>query len=65
MPTILKVDERLIVEAVKAGGHKTKQAAVNAAVAVRHNLRVFTTDTDFDFYTQHVPVRLHRFRGHP
>ncbi len=33
MPTNLKLDDRLIAEAVKAGGHKTKQSAVNAAIA--------------------------------
>lgn len=32
------------------------------AVAVRHRLKVFTTDADFDFYTKHVPVKLHRCR---
>ena len=42
--TNLKLDDRLIQEAVKAGGHKTKQAAVNAAlgeyVARRNRLRI-------------------------
>jgi len=32
------------------------------AVAVRHGLKVFTTDTDFDSYSKSVPVKLHRFR---
>jgi predicted nucleic acid-binding protein len=35
------------------------------AVAVRHGLRVFTTDTDFDPYAQRLPISLHRFRGCP
>lgn len=30
------------------------------AVAVRLNVEIFTTDKDFDFYQQHLPVKLHR-----
>ena len=33
------------------------------AAAVRHSLRIFTTDGDFDFYAKHVPIKLHRFQG--
>ena len=33
------------------------------AVAVRHGLRIFTTDTDFDLYALHLPLARHRFRG--
>ena len=33
MPTNVKLGDELIGEAVKVGGHKTKQAAVNAAIA--------------------------------
>jgi len=32
------------------------------AAAVRHELRIFTTDTDFDSYACHLPVRRHRPR---
>lgn len=32
MPTNLALDDRLIEEAVKAGGHKTKREAVTAAL---------------------------------
>jgi Arc/MetJ family transcription regulator len=42
--TNLKLDDDLIAEAVKVGKHKTKQAAVNAAVAEyvqrRNRLRI-------------------------
>jgi Arc/MetJ family transcription regulator len=42
--TNLKLDDDLIAEAVKVGGHKTKQAAVNAAIAEyvqrRNRLRI-------------------------
>jgi predicted nucleic acid-binding protein len=31
------------------------------AVAVRRGLRIFTTDTDFDFYAQHLPIKRHPF----
>jgi predicted nucleic acid-binding protein len=33
------------------------------AVAVRHGLRIFTTDTDFDSYARHLPLVRHRLRG--
>jgi Arc/MetJ family transcription regulator len=44
MATNLKLEDRLIAEAVKAGGHKTKREAVNAAIAEyvqrRNRLRI-------------------------
>jgi Arc/MetJ family transcription regulator len=44
MATNLKLDDRLIARAVKIGGHKTKQAAVSAALAEyvqrRNRLRI-------------------------
>jgi Arc/MetJ family transcription regulator len=53
MRTSLKVDERLIAEAVKAGGHKSKQAAVNAAVAEyverRNRLRILDLAGKIEF----------------
>jgi len=38
VPTNLEIDDRLLAQAQKAGGHKTKKAAVNEALAeyVRH-----------------------------
>lgn len=33
------------------------------AVAVRHRLRIFTTDTDFDGFAKHLPIDLHSVRG--
>ena len=33
------------------------------AVAVRHGFRIFTTDTDFDMYAEHVPIKRHLKRG--
>jgi predicted nucleic acid-binding protein len=32
------------------------------AVAVRHGLKIFTTDTDFDLYAKHLPFTRHRSR---
>jgi hypothetical protein len=32
------------------------------AVAVRHGLRIFTTDSDFDSYALHLPIVLHQLR---
>ena len=38
MPTNLEIDDRLLAKAQKAGGHKTKKATVNDALAeyIRH-----------------------------
>ena len=33
------------------------------AVAVRHGLKIFTTDTDFTAYSKHLPLKLHLPRG--
>lgn len=33
------------------------------AVAVRHDFKVFTTDADFQSYSQYIPVKLHSVRG--
>jgi predicted nucleic acid-binding protein len=33
------------------------------AVAVRHGLRILTTDTDFDLLARHLPIELHRVHG--
>jgi predicted nucleic acid-binding protein len=33
------------------------------AAAIRHSMKVFTTDTDFDQYANHLPVKLHRGRA--
>ena len=33
------------------------------AVAVRHRMRIFTTDTDFDGFAKHLPIDLHAARG--
>ena len=32
------------------------------AVAARHGLKVFTTDTDFDLFEKHLPIKRHRLR---
>ena len=32
------------------------------AVAVRHGLKIFTTDTDFPAYAKHIPIKLHQTR---
>jgi hypothetical protein len=33
------------------------------AAAVRHGLRIFTSDTDFDLYARHLPITRHTFRA--
>lgn len=33
------------------------------AVAIRHGMRIFTTDTDFDEFAKHLPINLHPVRG--
>jgi predicted nucleic acid-binding protein len=32
------------------------------AVAVRHGLRIFTTDSDFESYGEYLPIKLHKGR---
>jgi len=33
------------------------------AVAVRHGMRIFTTDKDFNAFAKHLPIALHTVRG--
>ena len=59
MPTNLALDDRLIEEARRAGGHKTKKEAVNAAldeyVRRRKQMRILDAfgtisfDADYDY----------------
>jgi len=53
MPTNLALDDRLIEEARRAGRHKTKREAVNAALAEyvkrRKQLRILDAFGSFDF----------------
>ena len=53
MATNLKLDDRLISKAVKIGGHKTKQAAVTAAlteyVQRRNRLRMLELERQISF----------------
>jgi Arc/MetJ family transcription regulator len=53
MPTNLALDDRLIEEARRAGRHKTKREAVNAALAEyvtrRRQLRILEAFGGFDF----------------
>lgn len=53
MPTNLKLDDRMIDQAVKLGKFRTKQEAVNAAlaeyVARRNRLRILDLAGQIDF----------------
>jgi Arc/MetJ family transcription regulator len=53
MATNLKLDDAMIEEAVRVGGHKTKQAAVSAAIAEyvhrRQRLRLLELEGKLDF----------------
>jgi Arc/MetJ family transcription regulator len=53
MPTNLKLDDKLIADAVKLGKHKTKQDAVNAALAEyvqhRNQLRILELEGKIRF----------------
>ena len=53
MPTNLKLDDRMIAEAVKLGQFRTKQEAVNAALAEfvgrRNRLRLLELGGQMDF----------------
>lgn len=54
VPTNLEIDDRLLAKALKAGGHKTKKATVNEALAeyVQHRKQQeivnFFGTVDFD-----------------
>lgn len=62
VPTNLEIDDRLLAKAQKAGGHKTKKATVNEALAEyiqrreqRAVTRLFGTvvfDPSFDYKTE-------------
>jgi len=53
MATNLKLDDTLIAEAVRIGGHRTKQAAVSAAIAEyvdrRHRLQLLELEGKVEF----------------
>jgi Arc/MetJ family transcription regulator len=53
MPTNLKLDDKLVADAVKLGKHKTKQEAVNTALAeyVQHcnQLRILELEGKIKF----------------
>jgi predicted nucleic acid-binding protein len=44
-----------------AGIQGTSVDLLICAVAVRHHLRIFTTDIDFDHYARCLPISLHPF----
>lgn len=45
------------------GVQSTATDLLICAVAVRHGLRIFTTDTDFDLYAKHLPITRHAARS--
>lgn len=53
MPTNLKLDDKLVADAVKLGKHKTKQEAVNTALAEyvqhRNQLRILELEGKIKF----------------
>jgi Arc/MetJ family transcription regulator len=62
MPTNLALDDRLIAEAVRVGGHRTKKAAVTAAleeyVQRRRRLAVLDLAGKIDFHPDFDPKKL-------
>ncbi len=54
MPTVAKLNDKLIGEAVKLGGFKSKQEAVNSAVAEfvqrRNRLRLLELEGQVEFH---------------
>ena len=44
------------------GIQATSTDLLMCAVSVRHSLRIYSIDTDFGRYAQHLPIRLHRTR---
>ena len=43
--------------------HRERHDLLICAVAVRHGMRIFTTDTDFDQFAKHLPIVLHATHG--
>ena len=66
MPTNLALDDRLIAEAVKAGGHRTKRDAVNAAlleyVRMKKRLGILELAGKVDFVAGYDPKELRNRR---
>ena len=68
MATNLALDDKLVEEARRSGGHKTKREAVNAALDeyVRHRkqLNLIEAFGSFDFDPEH-DYKAERFRTRP
>jgi predicted nucleic acid-binding protein len=47
----------------RRGLQSTGRDLLICAVAVRHGLKIFTTDRDFVAYAEHIPIKLHLPRG--
>lgn len=47
----------------RRGVQSTGTDLLICAVAVRHGLKIFTTDMDFTAYATHIPIKLHHLRG--
>lgn len=47
----------------KNGVQGTATDLLICAVSVRHGMKIFTTDTDFDLYGQHLPLIRHQYLG--
>lgn len=75
MPTNLAIDDELLEEALRIGGHRTKRATVTEALeayimrrrqairpcgpSLRYDVPIFTADKDFSNYGPILGVRLH------
>jgi predicted nucleic acid-binding protein len=44
----------------KQGVQGTGTDLLICSVSVRHEMKIFTTDTDFVGFTRHIPIKLHR-----
>ena len=68
MPTNLALDDRLINEARRVGGHKTKKAAVTAAlleyVKRRKQLKILDLAGTIDYDPDYDYKTLRRRKGH-
>jgi Arc/MetJ family transcription regulator len=66
MPTNLAIDDGLLDKAVRIGGHRTKRATVNEALAEyiqrRRRLRALKAFGTIDFDPSHDPKRARRKR---
>jgi predicted nucleic acid-binding protein len=66
LPLSEEDDERAATFYNRLRQHGTQGSSIDlliCAAAVGHDLKIFTTDSDFEAYAKHIPIKLHRVGG--